>query len=75
MISMHEAHKLLVRNHYKVWMMSPYDCPVVIGAKAKDVAEFLWSQGYEGRFIVINEGRKKKGGEKAVDRRVQENDN
>lgn len=55
MIPQHEAHKALVQNHYKVWMQSPYKCPVVFGAKFKDVAEFLHSQGYEGEFIVINQ--------------------
>lgn len=61
MISEHEAHKALVQNHYKVWMQSPYKCPVVFGAKFKDVAEFLHSQGYEGEFIVINEKKRKEG--------------
>ncbi len=61
MIPMHEAHKALVRNHYQVWMQSPYKCPVVIGAKFSDVADFLHSQGYEGEFIVINQKKEKKG--------------
>ena len=52
MIPQHEAHKALVQNHYKVWMQSPYQCPVIFGAKFKDVADKLYEITADGGVVI-----------------------